>query len=206
MPAPSRIARGSRTEAVVVTASDHRKRRHRPGRMRPLSPLRRDRRGRGGGDRGSPAGIEAGLTARGLQSAMPAGRRPQCGRLRPVGSRCQALRHSRACDGGRGPLATGDHRLHDQPRDPRRDGGCRREGFRPTDPESEIRWRGRRSGANRCGSQGCPDATLIADATPFNGEHKAGPVAFISVPNANTNLGPLCTNPNTSTDPVSCNP
>ena len=32
--------------------------------------------------------------------------------------------------------------------------------------------------------------------TPFNGEHKAGPVAMISVPDANTNLGPLCTNPN----------
>jgi hypothetical protein len=42
--------------------------------------------------------------------------------------------------------------------------------------------------------------------TPFNGEHKAGPVAMISVPDANTNLGPLCTNPNTSTNPPTCNP
>jgi hypothetical protein len=31
--------------------------------------------------------------------------------------------------------------------------------------------------------------------TPFNGEHKAGPNAMISVPNAETNLGPLCTAP-----------
>jgi hypothetical protein len=31
--------------------------------------------------------------------------------------------------------------------------------------------------------------------TPFNGEHKAGPNAMISVPNEETNLGPLCTAP-----------
>lgn len=42
--------------------------------------------------------------------------------------------------------------------------------------------------------------------TPFNGEHAAGPVAMISLPNATTDLGPLCTNPNLSTSPVSCNP
>jgi len=42
--------------------------------------------------------------------------------------------------------------------------------------------------------------------TPFNGEHNAGPVAFISVPNAKTNLGPLCTKPNNTTIPASCNP
>jgi hypothetical protein len=46
----------------------------------------------------------------------------------------------------------------------------------------------------------------VTKPTPFNGEHKAGPVAFISVPNATTNLGPLCTNPNTKTTPASCNP
>jgi hypothetical protein len=39
--------------------------------------------------------------------------------------------------------------------------------------------------------------------TPFNGEHKAGPVAMISVPDANTDLGPLCTSPN---DDGTCNP
>jgi len=46
----------------------------------------------------------------------------------------------------------------------------------------------------------------VNNPTPFNGEHKAGPVAFISVPNAKTNLGPLCTKPNTTTIPASCNP
>jgi hypothetical protein len=42
--------------------------------------------------------------------------------------------------------------------------------------------------------------------TPFNGDHNAGPLAFISRPDATTNLGPLCTNPNTSTVPATCNP
>jgi hypothetical protein len=42
--------------------------------------------------------------------------------------------------------------------------------------------------------------------TPFNGEHMAGPVAMITVPNAMTRLGPLCLNPNTSTTPATCNP
>lgn len=31
--------------------------------------------------------------------------------------------------------------------------------------------------------------------TPFNGQHKAGPNAMISLPDATTNLGPLCTAP-----------
>jgi hypothetical protein len=31
--------------------------------------------------------------------------------------------------------------------------------------------------------------------TPFNGEHQAGPLAFITRPDATTNLGPLCTDP-----------
>ena len=42
--------------------------------------------------------------------------------------------------------------------------------------------------------------------TPFNGEHKAGPLAMITRPNAKTGLGPLCTNPNPETTPTSCNP
>jgi hypothetical protein len=46
----------------------------------------------------------------------------------------------------------------------------------------------------------------VSKPTPFNGEHNAGPVAMISVPNARTGLGPLCTNPNTGTTPPSCNP
>jgi hypothetical protein len=42
--------------------------------------------------------------------------------------------------------------------------------------------------------------------TPFNGEFEAGPLAFISVPDPRTNLGPLCTKPNLSTSPASCDP
>jgi len=41
--------------------------------------------------------------------------------------------------------------------------------------------------------------------TPFNGEHHAGPLAMISLPDAN-GLGPLCRNENLSTTPASCNP
>jgi hypothetical protein len=43
----------------------------------------------------------------------------------------------------------------------------------------------------------------VTHPTPFNGEHKAGPVAMISVPDPDTNLGPLCTKPN---DDGTCNP
>ncbi len=42
--------------------------------------------------------------------------------------------------------------------------------------------------------------------TPFNGENKAGPLAFITRPNADTGLGPLCLRPNTSTSPATCDP
>lgn len=44
------------------------------------------------------------------------------------------------------------------------------------------------------------------NATPFNGEHVAGPLAMISLPDAQTGLGPLCSDPNDSTKPASCNP
>ena len=43
----------------------------------------------------------------------------------------------------------------------------------------------------------------VSHPTPFNGEHSAGPVAMMSVPDANTGLGPLCTNPNGN---GTCNP
>jgi len=43
----------------------------------------------------------------------------------------------------------------------------------------------------------------VTKPTPFNGEHKAGPMAMISVPDATTSLGPLCTNPNSD---GTCNP
>jgi hypothetical protein len=42
--------------------------------------------------------------------------------------------------------------------------------------------------------------------TPFNGDHHAGVLAMISTPDAATNLGPLCRNPDTSVTPVRCNP
>jgi hypothetical protein len=51
--------------------------------------------------------------------------------------------------------------------------------------------------AESCGFAGPP--------TPFNGAHNAGPVAFISRPDATTGLGPLCTNPS-SGPTFSCNP
>jgi len=41
---------------------------------------------------------------------------------------------------------------------------------------------------------------------PFNGEHKSGPLAMISLPDTKTGLGPLCTNPDTTTTPASCKP
>jgi hypothetical protein len=45
-----------------------------------------------------------------------------------------------------------------------------------------------------------------AAPTPFNGEHDAGPLAMISVPDATTGLGPLCTKPDTSVSPARCSP
>jgi hypothetical protein len=45
----------------------------------------------------------------------------------------------------------------------------------------------------------------VSTPTPFNGEQNAGPNAMISLPNKTTNLGPLCTNPDTKTDPATCN-
>jgi hypothetical protein len=41
--------------------------------------------------------------------------------------------------------------------------------------------------------------------TPFNGDHTAGPLAFITRPSAVTTLGPLCLDPDLSTPGV-CNP
>jgi len=45
----------------------------------------------------------------------------------------------------------------------------------------------------------------VTKPTPFNGEHRAGPLAMISVPDAATGLGPLCLNPDSS-QPSGCNP
>src|SRR5437016_14419035 len=46
----------------------------------------------------------------------------------------------------------------------------------------------------------------VITPTPFNGEHKAGPLAMISLPVAATTLGPLCINPDSSSTPIRCNP
>lgn len=44
-------------------------------------------------------------------------------------------------------------------------------------------------------------------STPFNGEHNAGPLAFVTRPDAATNLGPLCTDPiSGSGGSFTCNP
>jgi hypothetical protein len=53
--------------------------------------------------------------------------------------------------------------------------------------------------AARCGFN-------VTKPTPFNGEHKAGPLAMISLPDEKTNLGPLCTSPRTSNGTAACNP
>jgi hypothetical protein len=45
----------------------------------------------------------------------------------------------------------------------------------------------------------------VGTVTPFNGEHTAGPLAFITRPNATTDLGPLCTHPSSSA-PFTCEP
>jgi hypothetical protein len=47
-----------------------------------------------------------------------------------------------------------------------------------------------------------PCSTTTLTPTPFNGEHNAGPLAFITRPNATTNLGPLCTRP--EGNPATC--
>jgi hypothetical protein len=46
----------------------------------------------------------------------------------------------------------------------------------------------------------------VSKPTPFNGEHHAGPLAMISVPDAQTGLGPLCRNPETQGSTIVCNP
>jgi len=46
----------------------------------------------------------------------------------------------------------------------------------------------------------------VSKPTPFNGEHRAGPLAMISLPDATTGLGPLCVKPDTSVTPARCNP
>jgi hypothetical protein len=53
-------------------------------------------------------------------------------------------------------------------------------------------------------AQPCSATTLAP--TPFNGQHNAGPVAFITRPNATTGLGPLCTKPVDNGGTFTCQP
>jgi hypothetical protein len=46
----------------------------------------------------------------------------------------------------------------------------------------------------------------VTKPTPFNGEHKAGPLAMISLPDKTTGLGPLCTAPSNDPTTGNCNP
>ena len=57
---------------------------------------------------------------------------------------------------------------------------------------------------NPADAQPCSQTPL--KPTPFNGEHQAGPFAMISTSDVTTRLGPLCTDPDSSTVPAHCNP
>ena len=70
-------------------------------------------------------------------------------------------------------------------------------GLDPTNTFHVGFWFNAPKDAEHCGFTG---------STPFNGEHQAGPLAMISLPESTTDLGPLCFNPDFSTDPVHCNP
>ena len=72
-------------------------------------------------------------------------------------------------------------------------------GLKPTNTFHVGFWFNNPADAAACGFD-------VNKPTPFNGEHKAGPLAFISIPNSQTNLGPLCLKPNTSTSPATCDP
>ena len=58
-------------------------------------------------------------------------------------------------------------------------------------------WFNNPADAQNCGFTG---------STPFNGEHNAGPLAFVTRPDAATNLGPLCTDPISGNSGFTCNP
>ena len=55
---------------------------------------------------------------------------------------------------------------------------------------------------NPTDAQGCG----FTGTTPFNGDHTAGPLAFVTRPDATTNLGPLCTDPISGSSGFTCNP
>jgi hypothetical protein len=49
-------------------------------------------------------------------------------------------------------------------------------------------------------------ACATPNPSPFNGAHTAGPLAMVTIPNATTNLGPLCTQPTSESDTATCKP
>ncbi len=72
-------------------------------------------------------------------------------------------------------------------------------GLKPTNTFHLGFWFNNPEDARACGFD-------VTKPTPFNGEHRAGPVAMITLPKADSKLGPLCTDPDFSTNPVSCHP
>jgi hypothetical protein len=71
-------------------------------------------------------------------------------------------------------------------------------GLAPTNTFHVGFWFNNPADAAACGFTG---------STPFNGEHQAGPLAFITRPDATTGLGPLCTDPhNNGGGNFTCNP
>jgi hypothetical protein len=55
-------------------------------------------------------------------------------------------------------------------------------------------------------SDAAPCGFNVDKPTPFNGEHMAGPLAMISLPDKTTGLGPLCTSPSSDSPGATCNP
>jgi hypothetical protein len=72
-------------------------------------------------------------------------------------------------------------------------------GLSPTNTFNVGFWFNNPNDAAACGFD-------VTHPTPFNGEHQAGPLAMISTPDANTGLGPLCRNPESTPNGIVCNP
>ena len=159
------IARGSRTEAVVVTATIAEPGATGHGECVPYSRYGETVEGVAAAIEAIRPRIEAGLTREALQDLMPPGaarNAVDCALWDLDAKRSGIRAHVTA---GADPLAAGDHRLHDQPRQPRGHGGGRGEGGGAADPEGEVR-RARTaiSSASAAVRRAAPQATLIADA------------------------------------------
>ena len=151
------ISRGSRTEAAVVTATIAGDGARRARRMRPLCTLRRNGRGRRGGDRERAAPHRNRARPLCVAGAASARRGAQRARLRAVGSRGQA--HPRAGARRRRPPAppAAIDGLHDQPRTPEAMAEAARRRGRAADPEGQARRR-RRSRPHPGGARRPPRA------------------------------------------------